>query len=133
MSPTLRIPAIHGSVRQAKQVNARARTLLRLIAELAQLEARRKAAASGKAAGIGALAGVLVFYAIGFLLAAAAAALSETLALWLSLLIVAVAMLLVAFVCVLIARRFGRQAGSSGPSPAIEESKRTVEMLQGNG
>ena len=133
MSPTLRIPAIRGSVRQAKQVRTRAQSLLRLITELAQLETKRKAAALGKAAGIGALAGVLVFYAIGFLLAAAAAALSETLALWLSLLIVAVALLLVALVCVLLARRFGRQAAPPGPTEAIEESKRTVEMLQGHG
>jgi len=133
MSPTLRIPAIRGSVRQAKQVRTRAQSLLRLITELAQLETKRKAAALGKAAGIGALAGVLVFYAIGFLLAAAAAALSEALALWLSLLIVAVALLLLALVCVLIARRLGRQAAPPGPTQAIEESKRTVEMLQGHG
>jgi len=97
---------------------------------LAQLEVRRKAAALGKAAGVGAMAGVLVFYAVGFLLAAAAAALSETLALWLSLLIVAVALLVVALVLVLIARRFGRQAAPLVPTQAIDESTRTVEMLQ---
>ena len=68
--------------------------VLRLITELGQLEVKRKVAALGKAAGIGALAGVFVFYAIGFLLAAAAAGLSETLALWLSLLIVGAALLL---------------------------------------
>jgi uncharacterized membrane protein len=81
MSFSRRIPAMRGGVRQAKQVNTRARSLLKLITELAQLEMRRKAAALGKAAGVGAMAGVLVFYAVGFLLAAAAAALSETLAL----------------------------------------------------
>jgi Flp pilus assembly protein TadB len=120
-------------VRQAKQVNARVRSLLSLTTELAQLEAKRKAAMLGKAAGMGAVAGVLVFYAIGFLLAAAAAGLNETLALWLSLLIVAVALLLVAIVLVLLARRIGRQASPLAPTQAIDESKRTVEMLKSHG
>ncbi len=124
---------MRGSVRQAKQVNARARSLLRLITELGRLEVKRKAAALGKAAGIGALAGVFVFYAIGFLLAAAAAGLSETLALWLSLLIVGAALLLLALVLALVARRFGRAAAPLVPTQAVEESKRTIEMLQGHG
>lgn len=120
-------------VRQAKQVNARARSLLSLTTELAQLEAKRKGAMLGKAAGIGALAGVLVFYAIGFLLATAAAALHETVALWLSLLIVAVALLLVAIVLGLVARRIGRGASPLAPTQAIDESKRTVEMVKSHG
>jgi biotin transporter BioY len=120
-------------VRQAKQVNTRVRSLVSLTTELAQLEVKRKTAMLGKAAGMGALAGVLVFYAIGFLLAAAAAGLNETLALWLSLLIVAVALLVVAIVLVLLARRTGRTASPLAPTRAIEESKRTVEMVKSHG
>ena len=89
---------MRGIVRQAKQVKATARSLADLILELAQLEAKRNAATLGKAAGLGITAGVLAFYAVGFLLAAAAAGLNETLSLWLSLLIVAGAVLLVAVV-----------------------------------
>ena len=117
-------------VRRAKQVKARVRSLVGLTAELAQLEAKRKAAKLGKAAAMGAVAGVFVFYAIGFLLAAAAAALNETLALWLSLLIVAVALVLVAVVLALLARRVGAQAA---PAETIDESKRTVEMVKTHG
>jgi Flp pilus assembly protein TadB len=120
-------------VRQAKQVSARVQSLLSLTTELAQLEAKRKTAMLGKAAGMGALAGVFVFYAIGFLLATAAAALNETLALWLSLLIVAVALLVVAVVLGLLARRTGRQASPLAPTLAIDESKRTVEMVKSHG
>jgi MFS family permease len=120
-------------VRQAKLVSTRARSLLALITELAQLEVRGKAAALGKAAGLGALAGVLVFYGIGFLLAAAAAGLSETFALWLSLLIVGAALVLVALVLVLVARKFGRQASPLVPTEAIDESRRTLEMLKDHG
>jgi nitrate/nitrite transporter NarK len=120
-------------VRRAKQVKARVRSLVGLTAELAQLEAKRKAAKLGKAAAMGAVAGVFVFYAIGFLLAAAAAALNETLALWLSLLIVAVALVLVAVVLALLARRVGAQAAPLAPAETIDESKRTVEMVKNHG
>ncbi len=121
---------VRGIVRQAKQVTATARSLANLIRELAQLEAKRNAAALGKAAGLGIAAGVLVFYAVGFLLAAAAAGLNETLSLWLSLLIVGGVLVLVAVVCVLLARRFARQASPPLPSQAIEEAKRTADTLK---
>lgn len=121
---------MRGIVRQAKQVTATARSLANLIRELAQLEAKRNAAALGKAAGLGIAAGVLVFYAVGFLLAAAAAGLNETLSLWLSLLIVGGVLVLVAVVCVLLARRFARQASPPLPSQAIEEAKRTADTLK---
>jgi Flp pilus assembly protein TadB len=120
-------------VSQAKRVSARARSLLSLTTELAELEAKRKTVMLGKAAGMGALAGALVFYAIGFFLAAAAAGLNETLALWLSLLIVAVALLAVAVVLVLLARRIGRRASPLAPTQAIDQGKRTAEMLKSHG
>src|SRR3954452_7579392 len=99
---------MRGILRQVKRVKARASSLAHLILELGQLEAKRKAAALGKAAVFGISAGVLGFYAVGLLLVAAAAALNETLSLWLSLLIVAGVVLMVAAVLVLLAVRFAR-------------------------
>jgi Flp pilus assembly protein TadB len=119
---------MRGIVRQAKQVKATARSLAYLILELGRLEAKRKAATLGKAAAFGITAAVLVFYAIGLLLAAAAAGLNETL--WLSLLIVAVAVLLVAVVLVLLARRFARAVSPPMPSQAIDETRRTADTLK---
>jgi heme/copper-type cytochrome/quinol oxidase subunit 2 len=121
---------MRGIVRQAKQVKARASSLAHLILELGQLEAKRKAAALGKAAVFGIGAGVLVFYAVGLLLVAAAAALNETLSLWLSLLIVAGVVLMVAAVLVLIAVRFARAASPPMPSQAIDEARRTADTLK---
>jgi Flp pilus assembly protein TadB len=121
---------MRGIVRQVKQVKARVRSLAYLILELGQLEAKRKAAALGRAAVFGITAGVLAFYAIGLLLAAAAAGLIETLSLWLSLLIVAVAVLLVAAVLVLLAIRFARAASPPVPSQAVDEARRTADTLR---
>lgn len=121
---------MRGIVRQVKQVKVRATSLARLILELAQLEAKRKATALGKAAVFGITAGVLAFYAIGLLLASAAAGLNETLSLWLSLLIVAVAVLLVAAVLVLVAIRFARSASPPVPSQAVDEARRTADTLK---
>ncbi len=56
---------MRGIVRQITQVKARATSLARLILELGQLEAKRKAATLGKAAVFAITAGVLVFYAMG--------------------------------------------------------------------
>jgi membrane protein implicated in regulation of membrane protease activity len=119
-----------GIVKQAKQAAARARSVAVLTLELAQLESKRNAAALGKAAGAGIAAGVLIFYATGFLLAAGAAGLNEALPLWLSLLIVGAALLLVALVLAMLARRFARQASPPVPAQAIDEAKRTAETLK---
>ena len=64
--------------------------------ELAQLEAKRKAGAVGVAGALGLAAVVLIAYAVLFALGAAAAALSTAFSVWLSLLIVAGGVLLVA-------------------------------------
>ena len=120
-----------GIVRQAKRVRARTQSLLALTVELAQLETSRKAKTLGKAAGMGIAAAILGFYAVWFLLAAAAAGLNESLSLWLSLLIVGAALLLVALVLVMLARRSAKAASPPVPTQAVDETKRTVERLQG--
>jgi len=117
-----------GIVSQAKRVRTRMQALARLNLELAEVEGKQKATELGVAAGLAALAAVLVLYAVGFLFATAAVGLNEELALWLSLLVVAVAILVLAAVAGLLAVRFARKA--SRPSEAIAETKRTVETVR---
>jgi hypothetical protein len=118
------------------QLNAMKRQLASLAAlnlELAKLEGKQKATALGLAGGLGAGAAVLVVYGIGFAFAAAAAGLAEALPLWLSLLIVAVVILLVAGVLGFLAMRFARKASPPQPSQAIQEAEWTLKTLRGNG
>jgi protein-S-isoprenylcysteine O-methyltransferase Ste14 len=118
------------------QVNAVRRQLGLLAAlnlELAKLEGKQKASALGLAGGLAAGAVVLVFYAIGFAFAAAAAGLAEALSLWLSLLIVAGVILVVAAILGFVAMRSARKASPPQPSQAVEEAEWTLKTLRGNG
>lgn len=119
-----------GFVARTKSVKQRTQSLMRLNLELAKLEAKKKAMALGLAGGLALLAGVLVVYAIGFAFASAAAAISEALPLWLSLLIVTGLILLLAAIAGFLAVRFARKASPPKPVQAIEEAERTVEALR---
>src|SRR6476646_2536031 len=119
-----------GFVARTRSVQQRAQSLVRLNLELAKLEAQKKAAALGVAAGLAFLAVVLLVYAIGFAFATAAAGLSEALPLWLSLLLVTLVILALAAVAGLLARRSARKASPPKPSQAIEEAQQTVEALR---
>ena len=119
-----------GFVARTKSAKQRAQSLVRLNLELAKLEAKKKALALGVAAGLALLAVVLVVYAIGFAFASAAAGISEALPLWLSLLIVAGLILLLAAIAGLLAARFAQKASPPKPEQAIEEAERTVEALR---
>ena len=125
--------AMFGVMTRAKSVKNRTISLARLNIELAKLEAKQKATAIGTGAGLAALAGVLVVYAIGFAFAAAAAGLAEALPLWLSLLIVAGVILLVAGILGFLAMRFARKVSPPQPSQAIQEAEWTLKTLRGNG
>ena len=122
-----------GFVARTTSVKQRAQSLVRLNLELAKLEAKKKLAALGVAAGLGLLAVVLVVYAIGFAFASAAAGISEALPLWLSLLIVAGLILLLAAIAGFLAVRFAQKALPPKPAQAIEEAERTVEALRSHG
>ena len=122
------LPVMLGIVTQAQRVQARLKSLVQLNIELAKVEGKRRAIALGIALGLAVLAVVLVLYAVGFLFAAAAVGIAEELPLWLSLLIVAIALLLFAAVAGLVAARFAKKV--SPPSEAVEEAKRTVETVQ---
>ena len=73
--------AVFGVVARVKAVKNRTLSLVQLNLELAKLEGKQKATAVGIAGGLAALAILLIVYAIGFVFAAIAAALSETLSL----------------------------------------------------
>ena len=119
-----------GFVARTKSIKQRGQSLVRLNLELAKLEAKKKVAALGVATGLALLAVVLVVYAIGFAFASAAAGISEALPLWLSLLIVAGVILLLAAIAGFLAMRFAKKASPPKPAQAIEEAERTVEALR---
>src|SRR5688572_4795926 len=116
-----------GFVALTRSVKQRAQSLVQLNLELAKLESKKKATALGVAAGLALLAVVLVVYAIGFAFASAAAGISEALPLWLSLLIVAGVIGLLAALAGFLAVRFAEKASPPKPAQAIEEAERTVE------
>ena len=124
------LASMFGVVTRIKAVRNRAQALVQLNLELAKLEGKEKATEVGIAGGLAAVAAVLVVYAIGFIFAAIAAGLSEALSLWLSLLIVAAMLLLVAAIAGFLAKRYISKALPPKPAQAIEEATRTVETLQ---
>ena len=121
-----------GVLARAKAVKKRTLSLAHLNIELAKLEGKQKATFIGTGAGLAAGAGVLLVYAIGFAFAALAAGLSETVSLWLSLLIVAGILFLAAAIAGFLALRFVRKASPPTPSQALEEAARTLETFEGH-
>jgi len=124
------LSAMFGVVARAKTIRGRAQSLVQLNLELAKLEGKQKGTAIGIAGGLGAAAAVLLVYAVGFVFAAVAAGLYEALPLWLSLLIVAGILVLVAAIAAYLAKRFAGKASPPQPSQALEEAARTVETLK---
>src|SRR5919204_5869195 len=80
----------------AKQVAEHAGSLARLEIELAKLELGRKVASLGIGIGLGLGAALFGLFGIGFLLAAAAAALATAISTWLALLLVGAGLFLLA-------------------------------------
>jgi 4-amino-4-deoxy-L-arabinose transferase-like glycosyltransferase len=119
-----------GVLTRAKAVKRRTLSLARLNIELAKLEGKQKATAIGIGAGLGALAAVLIVYAIGFAFAALAAGISEALSLWLSLLIVAGILFLAAAIAAFLAVRSIKKASPPQPAQALEEAARTLETFE---
>jgi high-affinity Fe2+/Pb2+ permease len=118
------------AVAEARAVKRRTQALVKLNLELAQLEGKEKATATGIAGVFGAVAVTLVMYALAFVFAGIAAALGLTIPLWASLFLVAAAMVLFAGVCAFLAMRFARNGWPPKPTQAIEEGQRTVETVK---
>jgi Putative Actinobacterial Holin-X, holin superfamily III len=114
----------------AKEVAERASTLARLELELAQTELKSKAGALGAGVGLGAAAAVLGLFAMGFLLATAAAGLATFLPTWLALLIVSLVLLAVAGILAAVATRKLRSGGAPVPEQALREAKLTTEAIK---
>ena len=114
----------------AREVAEHASALARLELELAALEMRRKAGALGAGIGLGIAAGVLGVFAVGFLFATLAAALATFMPWWLALLIVSLVLVAGAGLAALLAVSLFRRATPPLPEQAIEEARRTTEVIR---
>ena len=127
-------PDVRNGVSAAtKHVADHAIAIARLELKLALLELKRKAASLG--VGIGLLIGAAVFslFALGFLLAAAAAGLATAVSTWLALLIVGALLILLTAGLALIGLQAVKRAVPPVPEQAIAEAKETREAVKANG
>ena len=113
-----------------KRVVTHARALGELEKELAALELKQKAGKLGAGAGLGVAAGIMAFFAVGFLLATIAAALALVVDWWLALLIVFLLLLLLTVILGLLAKKMVKQGTPLAPEQAIEEALLTKQALR---
>ncbi len=117
----------------AKQVAEHASALVRLEAKLALLEVRQKVLAFVLAIGLGIAALVLLLFALGFALAGGAAGIATALPSWAALLVVAGGLVLVAGLLGAGAVVALKRSAPPIPEQALEEAKRTTQVLRSNG
>ena len=115
------------------EVAERATSLARLEAELAMLEVRKKIASLGVGGGLVLGAGIFGLFALGFLLATAAAGLATALDTWLALLIVGIALVLVTAALGVIGISVLKRGVPPIPERAVAEARLTADTLKGNG
>ncbi len=115
------------------EVAERATSLARLEAELAMLELREKIASLGVGGGLVLGAGIFGLFALGFLLATAAAGLATALDTWLALLIVGIALVLVTAALGVIGISVLKRGVPPIPERAVAEARLTADTLKGNG
>jgi membrane protein implicated in regulation of membrane protease activity len=113
-----------------KRVAEHARSLVGLEVELAVAELKKKFQALGIGVGLMVGAAVLAFLALTFGLAAAAAGLSTTLSVWLSLLIVCAALIALTAILVVVGRIYLQKGSEPIPEQAVEEARLTTEALR---
>ena len=116
-----------------KEAVERTRSIVRLEIELALLEIKQKLARIAMGVGFGAGAAVFAVFALGFLLAGAAAALSLVVPVWAALSIVGVLLLLGAALLANAAVRSIKAGTPPMPEEAIEEARLTTETVISNG
>lgn len=117
----------------AKQFAERASTLVRLELELATLELKGKFRLLATGIALGALAALLLVFAIGFGLASAAAGIATATPVWLALLIVTLGLVLVVGLLGWLAQRAIKKATPPVPEQALQEAKLTTEALKHDG
>lgn len=113
------------------RVVAHARALARLERELARAELERKGGMLGGGVALALAAGVFLLYAVGFGLAAVAAALALVVDWWLALLIVFGLLVLLVVTLALVSRSLLRSGTPLKPEQAIEEARLTKQVLKG--
>jgi hypothetical protein len=116
----------------ARGIVAHLRNLTQLERELARAELKRKGATGSAGVGLAVAAGLLALYAIGFGLAAIAAALALAVDWWLSLLIVFLGLVLIVAGLLLLARTLIRKSQPLKPEGALEEARLTRRALGGS-
>lgn len=100
---------------------------------LAKLEMTEKAKHAGVGAGLFGAAGIIALYGVGTLIATAILALALALPAWLSALIVAVVLFVIAGIAALIGRKQVTQATPAAPEKTIDSVKRDVATVKGGG
>ena len=116
-----------------KQVAEHASSLARLELELAILELKRKVTSLGIGIGFGVGALIFALFMLGFAFATLAAGLATTMPTWLALLITTGILLGLAGLLGILARAKIRKGTPPVPEQAIEEAKRTSEVLKSDG
>jgi hypothetical protein len=114
----------------AKGVADHAKTLVRLELELATLEVKRKVAALGIGIALLVAGAIFGLLGLGLALATVAAALATFLPTWLALLAVTLGVFLLTGVLVLVGVSRIKTAASPLPEQAIQEAKKTTELLK---
>jgi multisubunit Na+/H+ antiporter MnhC subunit len=119
--------------RAVERVADHAKAVLRLETALAAAELKTKLAAVGLGIALLVTGGIFGLFGLGFLLAAAAAALATFLSTWLALLIVALVLLGLATALALVG--LGRLKKGTPPVPeqALTEARLTTAALKGSG
>jgi uncharacterized membrane protein YqjE len=117
----------------AKQFAERASTLVRLELELAALELKQKVGYLASGIAFGVVAAVLLFFGLGFGLAAIAAGIATATSTWLALLIVTGGLVLVAALLGALALRSIKKGTPPVPEQALREAKLTTEALKHDG
>ncbi len=125
-------PANGGVGRVIHEVAERASALARLEAELAILELRRKITSLGIGGALVLGAGILGLFAVGFLLATAAAGLAIFVDTWLALLLVAVGLLVLTAVAAAVGISTLKRGVPPIPERAVSEAKLTASALRGS-
>jgi uncharacterized membrane protein YqjE len=126
-------PHEHGLGPATKSVAEHASALVRLELELAALELKRKVTKLAIGIAFGLVAGLLLLFALGFGIGAAAAGIATVTSTWLALLIVTGGLLLLAMVLGALALRSVKKGTPPVPEQALREAKLTTEALKSDG
>lgn len=113
-----------------QRLSEQTRTLVQQEVKLAQLELTAKAKRAGVGAGALAGAAMLGYFAVMVLLAAAVLGLATVFSGWLSALIVAGGLLLLALVLALVGKSFLGKVGPPTPTAALASTKADVAALK---